>query len=118
MSQDDLSKLQTLAITVNLSPESIEKFKKLFKTVHYYPTGAIPKHLLKDVEVWFATWAGFPEVVESLNQIPKVRILQISSGKPWVPYNFIPLTSSIRLIHQSTLLTKGPSISGSVTDMA
>lgn len=80
MSQTDLGKLQTLAITVALSPESIDKFKTLFKTVHYYPTGQVPKALLADIEVWFANWAGFPEVVESLDQIPKVRILQISSG--------------------------------------
>lgn len=86
MTRDDLSKLQTLAITVTLTPGSIDKLKKLFKTVHYYPTGQVPKKLLGEIEVWFGTWAGFPEVVERLEEIPKVRILQISSGMSRHPF--------------------------------
>jgi hypothetical protein len=81
MSQTDLGKLQTLAVTVTLSPGSIDKLKKIFKTVHYHPDGKVPEKLLGDIEVWFANYAAFPEVVESLDQIPKVRLLQISSGK-------------------------------------
>lgn len=86
MSQIDLRKLQTLAITVSLSPESIDKFKKLFKTVHYYPEGDIPKKLLGEIEVWFASWFAFPEVVESLDEIPRLRILQLSSGRSTVTF--------------------------------
>lgn len=85
-SEFDLSKLQTLVITVSLSPESIDKFRALFKTVHYHPDGQVPGEVQSEAEVWFTNWAGFPDSVARLEDVPNVRILQLSSGQS-APYS-------------------------------
>lgn len=76
----DLSNLQTLVVTVSLSPESIDKLKSLFKHVHYHPDAKVPKDVITKAEVWFTNWQGIPEVVETIDDIPKLRLLQLSSG--------------------------------------
>lgn len=80
MSSNELAKVQTLVITVTLAPASVDKFRDLFKAVHYHPDGQVSKHVQKEAEVWFGNWQGFPESVEQLEDIPNVKILQLSSG--------------------------------------
>jgi hypothetical protein len=75
-----LGHLQTLIVTVNLSTESIDKLKSLFKNVHHHPDGKVPKDVISKAEVWFSNWQGLPEVVSSIEDIPNLRLLQLSSG--------------------------------------
>lgn len=79
-SAPDYTKFDTAIITVHLSPETVEKAKKTFKTVHYYPDEVVPKNVLADADIWLASWAAFPKAVERLEEIPKLKVLQVTSG--------------------------------------
>ena len=72
--------LQNLVVLVPLSDESLEKLKKLCKVVHYHPDGNIPKKVMGEGEVWFTGTSAFPDIVETVEDVPKARVLQLSSG--------------------------------------
>lgn len=72
--------LQNLVVLVPLSDESLDKLKKLCKVVHYHPDGKIPKNVIGEGEVWFTGTSAFPDVVETVEDVPKARVLQLSSG--------------------------------------
>ena len=72
--------LQNLVVLVPLSDESLDKLKELCKVVHYHPDGNIPKKVMGEGEVWFTGTSAFPDVVETVEDVPKARVLQLSSG--------------------------------------
>lgn len=72
--------LQNLVVLVPLSDESLNKLKELCKVVHYHPDGKIPKRVMGEGEVWFTGTSAFPDVVETVEDVPKARVLQLSSG--------------------------------------
>jgi hypothetical protein len=79
-------KLDNLVILVPISPQSLDKLRSLCRTVHYYPYapsggGKVPKHVLKEGEVWFCGTSAFPEEVGSVEDVPNARVLQLSSGQ-------------------------------------
>lgn len=79
----DLTELDTLLITVALSPESLEKVKRKFETVHYYPADPedVPADVLAKVQVWYSNYAGFPARVTKAEQVPELKVMQLSSGE-------------------------------------
>jgi hypothetical protein len=65
---------------VPLSDSSLDKLRKIFKKVHYHWDGIVPDHVRDEAEVWFSGVTAFPENVRSMGDIPRARILQLSSG--------------------------------------
>ena len=73
-------KLEILSISgTEITPESLEKLKKTFKTVHYYPDCDLPKRYWEETEVWYTRYVGFPGDVR-LGDIPNTKVLQLASG--------------------------------------
>lgn len=81
----DLTHLDTLIVTVSLSPESLTKVKKNFKTVHYYPdpNTPVPDEALAKADIWYSNWQAFPAVVKKAEQVPELKVMQLSSGECW-----------------------------------
>ncbi|ORY21380.1 D-isomer specific 2-hydroxyacid dehydrogenase [Naematelia encephala] len=73
-------KFSTLAVCANISKSKLDELKKEFHTVHYHPDAKIPDEILKDIDIWFTRYLGFPANVKSLEQIPKTRLLQLTSA--------------------------------------
>jgi hypothetical protein len=72
--------LQNLVVLVPLSDESLDKLKKLCKVVHYHPDGNVPSEVMGEGEVWFTGTSAFPDIVKTVEDVPKARVLQLSSG--------------------------------------
>ena len=76
-------KLNTLIVSgFTVSESTIEDLKKEFKEVHYFPDPEVlpPKDLWKEVEVWYIRFTGLPEEISSVEQVPRLRLLQLTSG--------------------------------------
>jgi hypothetical protein len=73
--------LENLVVLVPISSSSLDKLKDLCKVVHYHPDGQVPHKVFKEGEVWFCGTTPFPEEVKSVDDVPKARVLQLSSGK-------------------------------------
>ncbi|KAK6909226.1 oxidoreductase [Kwoniella mangroviensis CBS 10435] len=71
---------ENAVITVELSDSKLEEVKKAYQNVYYHPDGQVPEHHLKVADIWYANWSGFPPCVAALGQIPRVKILQLSSA--------------------------------------
>ncbi|KAL1406143.1 hypothetical protein Q8F55_007827 [Vanrija albida] len=69
----------TIAVTLDLSPASLDKVKAAFQTVHYYPEGDVPRDVLADVDVWFTRWLGLPQWLE-FKDIPNTKVVQLTSA--------------------------------------
>ncbi|WVW87071.1 hypothetical protein I302_109128 [Kwoniella bestiolae CBS 10118] len=74
----------TVGISVPLTPPTLEKVKSTFKTVHYHPKGSddatFSSDELKEIDLFFTTGRGLPESIESLDQLPKLRHIQLASA--------------------------------------
>jgi hypothetical protein len=75
-----MSKHMTVAITAPISDRKLADIKAVVDTVHYYPDGDVPDDISAEVEIWFTTWTGFPASITSVDQLPKTRMIQLSSG--------------------------------------
>jgi hypothetical protein len=88
--------LQTLVITVPLTDPTLEKLRLHFPNIHHFPNGELSKEkdgkVLREGEVWFTGIGAFPSVVESIEDVPKARVLQLMSGEfsPLLRYPCIP----------------------------
>jgi hypothetical protein len=88
--------LQTLVITIPLTDPTLEKLHSHFPNIHYHPDGDLSKEkdgkVLREGEVWFTGIGAFPDVVESIEDVPKARVLQLMSGEsyPLLRYPCIP----------------------------
>jgi len=97
MSKTAPDPLKNLIITVPLLSEpTIQKFKDRFQSVHLHPDGKVPSEVAKKADVWFASFTGFPESVKVLEDIPRLKLLQVISGMPF-PLASPPLPSSLAL---------------------
>lgn len=67
-------------ITAPVTAAKLEAVKKAFKTVHFHPHNDVPSDLIPEVDVWYTTWTGLPKEVTSLSQIPRTKIVQLSSA--------------------------------------
>ncbi|WVW86486.1 hypothetical protein I302_108534 [Kwoniella bestiolae CBS 10118] len=67
-------------ITVEVSESKLEEVKRVYKNVYYHPDENVPEEELKVADIWFATWTGLPTCVKSLDQIPNMKVLQLSSA--------------------------------------
>ena len=74
--------LQTLVITIPLTDSTLEKLHLHFPNIHYFPDGDLSKdkEVLKEGEVWFTGTGAFPGVVETIEDVPKAKLLQLVSG--------------------------------------
>jgi hypothetical protein len=72
-------KIDTAAVTVTLSEESLAKVKANFPTVHYYPAQDVPHEVLGDVQIWLSEGSGIPASI-SIEQLPNLKLIQAISG--------------------------------------
>lgn len=72
--------LQTLVITLPISNESLEKLHLHFPNIHYRPNGQLDRKVMGEGEVWFTGFTAFPASVGTIEDIPKARVLQLTSG--------------------------------------
>jgi hypothetical protein len=70
-----------VAVTVQLSNNKLEDIKTKFERVHYYPDGTFPGEVLDQVDIWYTGWNGLPDVVKDVVQIPRTKVVQLSSGE-------------------------------------
>ena len=79
----ELKPLRNLVITKSdLSPTMIDTLKQRFERVGVYPDGKVPEEEVREADVWFSEPFGFPsDVVGTLSDIPRLKLLQISSGQ-------------------------------------
>lgn len=83
------TKLNTLAISgIKLSDEALEKLRKVFIKVHYHPDNHVPKEEWKNIEIWYSRYDGFPQEIQRVEDIPRTRAIQLTSGMsspsgPW-----------------------------------
>jgi hypothetical protein len=68
------------AVTVVLSDGKLDEVKAKFEHVHYYPHGDFPDELLDRIDIWYTSWLGLPEKVKDVGQVPRTKIVQMSSG--------------------------------------
>lgn len=71
----------TLILNWPVSDEALAKLRDTFTTVHYHPEGDVPDQAKKEGDVWFSRWAGLPNDLK-LEEVPKLRLLQLTSGEP------------------------------------
>lgn len=69
------------AVTVELSDSKLNEVKAVFENVHYYPKGDFPEELFDQIDIWYTSWLGLPEKVKHISQIPRTKIVQMSSGE-------------------------------------
>lgn len=69
------------AVTVELSDSKLEEVKSQFEHVHYYPNGDFPNELLEQIDIWYTSWLGLPASVKDVSQVPRTKIVQMSSGE-------------------------------------
>jgi hypothetical protein len=79
-SESKSESLQNLVVLVPLSDGALDKLKKLCKVVHYHPDGNAPTEVMGEGEVWFTGTSAFPDIVKTVEDVPKARVLQLSSG--------------------------------------
>ncbi|WWD20463.1 hypothetical protein CI109_104939 [Kwoniella shandongensis] len=73
----------TLGCTVALSPESQEKLKSTFSSVIYKPASSKEEFTsdeLSKIEIFFTRNTGPPAEVKSLDQVPKLKHVQLASA--------------------------------------
>lgn len=69
-----------VVITVPLADWKLEEVRPHATNLHYHPDGNVPGEILECADIWFTSWTGFPKNVTSLDQIPKTKIVQLTSG--------------------------------------
>ncbi|WVQ77914.1 hypothetical protein IAR50_007620 [Cryptococcus sp. DSM 104548] len=74
--------LDTLAITVTLSPDKLAHVKTHFKHVYYYPHDGeiqISRTEATLVDVWYCNWIGIPQHI-SYEDVPNLKLVQLTSA--------------------------------------
>lgn len=66
---------------MSISLAKLDEIRAAFKTVHYHPDGQVPDDHLAEVDMWFTSWTGLPPNVTSLKQIPRTKVIRLSSGQ-------------------------------------
>ncbi|WWC72308.1 uncharacterized protein I206_106270 [Kwoniella pini CBS 10737] len=74
------SSYENAVVAVALSDKKLEEVKQKYDHVFYHPDKEIPEEHLKVADIWYTDWAGLPACVTSLDQIPRTKILQLSSA--------------------------------------
>lgn len=67
-------------ITAPIAKWKLAEIRQHAVTVHYHPDGEVPTSVLEQADIWFTTWTGFPESVTELEQIPRTKVIQLTSG--------------------------------------
>lgn len=73
---------ESVVITVTLSDRKLAEVRRVFKNVFYHPDGKVPEEHLALVDIWYTSWLGLPKDIKTISQIPRTRIVQLSSGPP------------------------------------
>jgi hypothetical protein len=71
----------TACVTMPISKSKLAQLEERFPRVLYRPDGKVSDDELKEVDIWYTSWTGLPANVETLDQIPRTRVVQLSSGK-------------------------------------
>ncbi|WVQ99102.1 hypothetical protein IAU59_006234 [Kwoniella sp. CBS 9459] len=69
-----------VVITVAVSDGVLGRIKAQFETVHYHPDGQVPENHAREADIWYTAWLGLPKSIESLSQVPKTKVVQLSSA--------------------------------------
>lgn len=72
---------EDVAVIAAISEEKLKQIKKVSQNVHYYPEGNFPVDLLAHIDIWYTTWTGLPSNVTRLEQVPRTKVVQLSSGE-------------------------------------
>ncbi|OCF32126.1 oxidoreductase [Kwoniella heveanensis BCC8398] len=69
-----------IIITVPVGDEILGRIKSQFKTVHYHPDGQVPRDHAREADIWYSGWMGLPKGIDSLDQVPRTKVVQLSSA--------------------------------------
>ncbi|WVQ85763.1 hypothetical protein IAT38_007930 [Cryptococcus sp. DSM 104549] len=75
--------LENLIVTVALSDARLAEVKAAFPNVFYHPAnnGAeVPEKQSRIADIWLTSWNGLPPYIKSVEQIPRTKIVQLSSA--------------------------------------
>lgn len=78
----DASTFQSILVQFPIPDEDLQRIQNEFKTVYHYPkrNAVVPYEVCADIEVAFLnTMWGFPESLRSLEQMPKLRLIQTNA---------------------------------------
>ncbi|RSH82882.1 hypothetical protein EHS25_005872 [Saitozyma podzolica] len=70
----------TAGVIVSISEEKLAEIQAAFSKVHYHPDGVVPDDHLAEVDIWFTSWTGLPASVTHVKQIPRTKVIQLSSA--------------------------------------
>lgn len=70
-----------VAITAPISRAKVEQIKHAADKVYFYPDGDVPPEISRQVNIWYTTWTGFPSSITDPGQVPKTKMIQLSSGE-------------------------------------
>ena len=70
-----------VVITVPIADWKLEEVRPHATRIHYHPDGIVPNDVLQQADIWFTSWTGFPKYVTSLDQIPRTKVIQLTSGE-------------------------------------
>lgn len=74
----------TACVTMPISKSKLAQLEEHFPRVLYRPDGKVSDEELQEVDMWYTSWTGLPTNVETLDQIPRTRVVQLSSGRIWL----------------------------------
>jgi hypothetical protein len=72
---------ETACVIMPISADRVAKLEACFPRVLYRPDAKVSADEAAQVDVWYTTWTGLPDWVERLEQIPRTRAVQLSSGE-------------------------------------
>ena len=76
----------TAIVLPTLSAAKLAEVKTRFDRVYYHPDEIVPDEEAREAGFWFTSLGGLPANITSLDQIPKTRLVQLSSGEwKWWP---------------------------------
>jgi hypothetical protein len=71
---------RTACIIAPICESKLDEVRQAFPRVIYRPDGDVSDEELKEVDIWYTTWTGMPKHVTKLEQIPRTKAIQLSSG--------------------------------------
>ena len=71
---------RTACVIAPICESKLAEIRRVYPNVLYRPDSDVSDEELREIDIWYATWTGLPPSVTSVEQVPRTKAIQLSSG--------------------------------------